>query len=144
VKTRKGQSNNQTLRLIKKLRRVSLISVLITLSIPIFACNRTLNNPKELEQIPLPPTKTLMQETSEWWRPVPGLTWQWQLTDLPVDTSVDADVYDLDLFNTSQLVQERIGIQTLNNSQLWCLVMKMMAGQEKGGSIFGKSISWLQ
>ncbi len=80
---------------------MSLISVLITLSIPIFACNRTLNNPEELEQIPLPPTKTLMQETSEWWHPVPGLTWQWQLTDLPVDTSVDADVYDLDLFDTN-------------------------------------------
>jgi hypothetical protein len=80
---------------------VSLISVLITLSILLLACNRTLNNPEELEQIPIPPTKTLRQETSDWWHPAPGLTWQWQLTDLPVDTSVEADVYDLDLFDTN-------------------------------------------
>ncbi|WP_236244801.1 endo alpha-1,4 polygalactosaminidase [Streptomyces sp. CC210A] len=31
------------------------------------------------------------------WRPRPGLTWQWQL-DGRVDTSVDADVYDIDAF----------------------------------------------
>lgn len=29
------------------------------------------------------------------WQPKPGLTWQWQLTE-PVDTSVDAQVYDID------------------------------------------------
>jgi hypothetical protein len=29
------------------------------------------------------------------WQPRPGLTWQWQLTE-PVDTSVDAQVYDID------------------------------------------------
>lgn len=29
------------------------------------------------------------------WHPKPGLTWQWQLTE-PVDTSVDAQVYDID------------------------------------------------
>jgi hypothetical protein len=29
------------------------------------------------------------------WRPQPGLTWQWQLTE-PVDTKVDAQVYDID------------------------------------------------
>lgn len=31
------------------------------------------------------------------WRPAPGVTWQWQLTT-PVDQSVDAAVYDIDLF----------------------------------------------
>ncbi|SEL62391.1 endo alpha-1,4 polygalactosaminidase [Streptacidiphilus jiangxiensis] len=30
-----------------------------------------------------------------WWRPRAGLSWQWQLTT-PVDTSVVADVYDVD------------------------------------------------
>jgi hypothetical protein len=29
------------------------------------------------------------------WHPQPGLTWQWQLTE-PVDTTVDAQVYDVD------------------------------------------------
>jgi hypothetical protein len=36
----------------------------------------------------------------ERWRPTRGLTWQWQLDAEPVDTSVEADVYDIDLFET--------------------------------------------
>jgi Glycoside-hydrolase family GH114 len=31
----------------------------------------------------------------------PGVTWQWQLSGLPLDTSVDAQVYDVDLFETT-------------------------------------------
>lgn len=31
----------------------------------------------------------------------PGTTWQWQLSGLPVDTSFDVQVYDVDLFETS-------------------------------------------
>lgn len=34
-----------------------------------------------------------------WWKPQPGVTWQWQLTALPIDTDVDADVFDVDLFD---------------------------------------------
>lgn len=34
------------------------------------------------------------------WQPAIGASWQWQLTDLPVDQSVEADVYDIDLFDT--------------------------------------------
>jgi hypothetical protein len=33
----------------------------------------------------------------DWWHPTPGLTWQWQL-DEEIDTSVEADVYDIDLY----------------------------------------------
>jgi hypothetical protein len=32
-----------------------------------------------------------------WWHPAPGLTWQWQL-DEEVDTSVEAQVFDIDLY----------------------------------------------
>ena len=32
-----------------------------------------------------------------WWHPQPGLTWQWQL-DGELDTSIEAQVYDLDLY----------------------------------------------
>ena len=35
--------------------------------------------------------------TSSWWHPAPGLTWQWQL-DEQLDTSVEAQVYDVDLY----------------------------------------------
>ena len=34
---------------------------------------------------------------SSWWHPSPGLTWQWQL-DEQLDTSVKAQVYDIDLY----------------------------------------------
>jgi endo-alpha-1,4-polygalactosaminidase (GH114 family) len=34
------------------------------------------------------------------WMPKPGVTWQWQLTGT-LDTSVDAEMYDIDLFATS-------------------------------------------
>ncbi|MFH1430785.1 MAG: endo alpha-1,4 polygalactosaminidase [Candidatus Uhrbacteria bacterium] len=33
------------------------------------------------------------------WRPAPGTSWQWQLTALPIDTAVNADVFDIDLFD---------------------------------------------
>jgi hypothetical protein len=35
------------------------------------------------------------------WLPAPGTTWQWQLDELPLDTTVDVDVYDIDLFETA-------------------------------------------
>ncbi len=37
----------------------------------------------------------------------PGMTWQWQLQD-GIDTSHDVDVYDVDLFDTSSEVVERL------------------------------------
>jgi hypothetical protein len=37
---------------------------------------------------PLPPKKV------DWWLPTVGLTWQWHLSELPVDTSMEADVFD--------------------------------------------------
>lgn len=42
------------------------------------------------------------------WRPRPGATWQWQLTDYPADLSLDVDVYDVDLFDTGADVVRQI------------------------------------
>ena len=40
------------------------------------------------------------------WIPKPGTSWQWQLT-VPVDLSVDADIYDIDGFgNSAEVVAE--------------------------------------
>ena len=39
-----------------------------------------------------------------WWRPAVGLTWQWQLSEPPVDTSIEADVYDIDIFDNDASV----------------------------------------
>ena len=36
------------------------------------------------------------------WQPSPGTSWQWQLTEA-VDTSFDTVMYDIDLFNVSQI-----------------------------------------
>jgi hypothetical protein len=41
------------------------------------------------------PTASVPTPKSAIWHPKPGLTWQWQLTE-PVDTSVSAQVYDID------------------------------------------------
>ncbi len=40
-------------------------------------------------------SSSVSQARSEMWRPTPGTTWQWQLSGV-VDTSVDAQVYDID------------------------------------------------
>jgi hypothetical protein len=52
---------------------------------------------------PTSPSTTNPQEgpvTSGWWHPTKGLTWQWQIDGGPIDQSVDAQVYDVDLFET--------------------------------------------
>lgn len=37
------------------------------------------------------------------WMPTPGTSWQWQISDTgALDTSLDVDAYDVDLFETSQ------------------------------------------
>jgi hypothetical protein len=50
------------------------------------------------------PTTTATATKSAIWHPAPGLTWQWQLTE-PVDTDVNAQVYDIDgVDNSAQVV----------------------------------------
>ncbi|MGB8252431.1 MAG: endo alpha-1,4 polygalactosaminidase, partial [Anaerolineaceae bacterium] len=54
--------------------------------------------------------KSSAENSLDWWHPTPGLTWQWHLSDPPVDTGVDAQVYDIDLFdNESSVIQELHG-----------------------------------
>jgi hypothetical protein len=38
-----------------------------------------------------------------WWKPVPGTSWQWQLSGA-IDTTVDVQMYDIDLFDAPQEV----------------------------------------
>jgi hypothetical protein len=51
---------------------------------------------------------------SERWQPQPGLLWQWQL-DGDIDISVEADVYDIDLYVDQAVVDElhARGIKTI-------------------------------
>lgn len=45
------------------------------------------------------------------WKPTPDLTWQWQLSDPPVDTSLEAQVYDIDLFDNDAAVVQALHAQ---------------------------------
>jgi hypothetical protein len=44
----------------------------------------------------------------DWWHPAVGLTWQWQLSNAPVNTDINADVYDIDLFDNDAAVVARL------------------------------------
>jgi len=52
-----------------------------------------------------PDTSNLTPDT-HWWRPTPGLIWQWQIGDNDIDTSIDADVYDIDLYVDQTIIDE--------------------------------------
>lgn len=41
------------------------------------------------------------------WKPTPGTTWQWQLAGA-IDTSLDVQVYDVDLFTTSKATIDQL------------------------------------
>jgi len=45
---------------------------------------------------------------AEVWRPAPGVSWQWQLGGSKVDTSYNADVYDIDGFDNSKATVDRL------------------------------------
>ena len=45
-----------------------------------------------------------LEPATDWWRPAPGLTWQWQIGDEDIDLSVEADVFDVDLYVDQALV----------------------------------------
>lgn len=44
--------------------------------------------------------------SNTWWRPTVGLTWQWQIGDLDIDTAIQADVYDVDLYVDQAIIDE--------------------------------------
>ena len=73
-----------------RLRRLLVLLVLgVVLSVqPVYAATT--------EALYLPMLKT---SDTERWQPQIGESWQWQLTD-PLDLSIDAAIYDVDLFDT--------------------------------------------
>jgi hypothetical protein len=55
-------------------------------------------------------TPQVSRAASSWWVPPRESTWQWQLT-VPVDQSVDAQVYDIDLFENEASVVSSLHAQ---------------------------------
>jgi hypothetical protein len=51
--------------------------------------------------IPSTSTTTRADIDTSVWQPPVGTTWQWQLAGLPIDTSLNVDAYDVDLFDTT-------------------------------------------
>ena len=47
---------------------------------------------------PAPIPMTPAPPNSGWWKAAPGLTWQYQLSGLPINQNVDADVFDIDVY----------------------------------------------
>jgi hypothetical protein len=46
------------------------------------------------------------QPALSWWHPTVGLTWQWQIGNNDIDTSINADVYDIDLYVEQSIIDE--------------------------------------
>ena len=55
--------------------------------------------------LPAPMTSTVFP-SKDWWRPSIGLTWQWQIGNDDIDTSIVADVYDVDLYVDQSIIDE--------------------------------------
>jgi hypothetical protein len=55
-----------------------------------------------------PSAKASDSSHSDPWRPRPGATWQWQLADEPLDLSLNVEMYDLDLFETTAAVVRQV------------------------------------
>jgi endo-alpha-1,4-polygalactosaminidase (GH114 family) len=56
----------------------------------------------EVEGMPVIPSPA-----GDWWRPPAGLTWQWQIGDDDIDLSVEAEVFDVDLY-VEQTIIDRL------------------------------------
>ncbi|HSR32659.1 MAG TPA: endo alpha-1,4 polygalactosaminidase, partial [Anaerolineae bacterium] len=48
--------------------------------------------------------KDRTRPSPDWWRPPVNTTWQWQLTDLPIDQSLDVGMYDIEMFDNDASV----------------------------------------
>lgn len=62
------------------------------------------------ESTPMPitpqPSTSNLSPSTDWWHPAAGLTWQWQIGNDDIDTSIQADVYDIDLYVDQSIIDE--------------------------------------
>jgi len=90
----------------------SLLAV-VSLIFLLIACagNQKLSTDEEVSAEPLRETTIIMTPPvldKDIWMPEVGSVWQWQLSGLPVDVSVEADVYDIDLFENDAILVEEL------------------------------------
>jgi hypothetical protein len=51
-------------------------------------------------------TTAQLESPADWWHPAPGLTWQWQIGDNDIDLTVEADVFDVDLYVDQTVIDQ--------------------------------------
>jgi len=89
-------------------RLVPLLALSLLLGM---ACTSPNMTDEEAGTTSVPVTAPPSSSSREIWLPTSSLTWQWQLTELPIDTSLNVDVYDLDLFDTDASVVSTLHAQ---------------------------------
>lgn len=81
------------------MRRAALTAVLLSLVIAVVALTALLGYLPGLAHARVEPAR---------WQPTPGTSWQWQLSGTPVNTSLNVAAYDIDGFDNSAAVVQRI------------------------------------
>jgi hypothetical protein len=92
-------------------RRLKRIALYLLLTVGIFIIGGVIFSLVS-EQNELPPQQThpVQPAAGEWWLPPPGTSWQWQLSG-EVDSTLDVQMYDIDLFDTPQEGIDRLHAQ---------------------------------
>lgn len=103
------------------------LAILILTAVLLTACNSSLNqspqaqnreNPSGNDPITLQNRQVILPlieynassattTPQSWWVPAPGTSWQWQLNG-EIDTSIAAEMYDIDLFDAPQAVIDEL------------------------------------
>jgi hypothetical protein len=89
--------------MIRLVRSSGWLFILILLAAIMVACQPAVSTQALNEKAGTKVAPTTTGPVGDWWRPAPGLSWQWQLTGR-FDFDVDADVFDLDLDVEQQVV----------------------------------------
>src|SRR5450830_925176 len=122
--------------------------LLVCLLSALASCTPNLE-PDPMTPIPMTSIPSSPSPATEWWHPAPGLTWQWQL-DEEVDPSVEAQVYDIDLYADQSVIDAlhargvkvicyiSVGSQenwrpTRTSSRWKCWARTMTAGRARSG-----------
>jgi hypothetical protein len=74
---------------------------IFTLGVSVFAAINSHIN------LPLVTNRYSQSTPGTWWKPSPGTSWQWQLSGT-IDTTLDVQMYDIDLFDAPQEVIDQL------------------------------------
>jgi hypothetical protein len=89
----------------------NFLSLSLILAFALSACGQNPSEDSASSSTPTPDSPTMeiplaTTSSSSWWHPTVGLTWQWQINGTEVDTSIKADVYDVDLYVPQSTIDE--------------------------------------